>query len=120
VRVAGGSYMDLRRLRSFPMEDAESDFGVLAYMNTRANASELVEKFCLQKCVACAAPLAHSFLPLQRAQHRIVPHRICISLTALYCAVGAWTSGTFARATRRRISSSGRLGSPRKHRAARW
>ena len=36
---------------SFPMEGMESDFGVLAYMNTRANASEIVEKFVLHKCV---------------------------------------------------------------------
>ena len=36
---------------SFPMDGLESDFGVLAYMNTRANANDIIEKFVLQKCV---------------------------------------------------------------------
>jgi len=36
---------------TFPMDELESDFGVLAYMNTRANASEIIEKFVLKKCV---------------------------------------------------------------------
>ena len=33
------------------MDGLESDFGVLAYMNTRANANDIIEKFVLQKCV---------------------------------------------------------------------
>ena len=36
---------------SFPMDGLESDFGVLAYMNTRANANDIIEKFVLHKCV---------------------------------------------------------------------
>eukprot|EP01050_Picozoa_sp_SAG11_P009210 SAG11_NODE_851_length_6875_cov_8.193034_7_plen_88_part_00 len=49
------------------MDELESDFGVLAYMNTRANASEIVEKFVLKKCVdkwniRCETPLPFSML----------------------------------------------------------
>jgi len=34
---------------TFPMDELESPFGVLAYMNTRANANEIIEKYHLKK-----------------------------------------------------------------------
>ena len=34
---------------TFPVEELESDFGVLAYMNTRSNSNDIVEKFHLKK-----------------------------------------------------------------------